>query len=179
MFGRIDAVPSTELEGRPGVSKLGIDPLQDGLSVARLQEAFHGSNQEIKVALMNQERIAGLGNIHAAEALFRAKIHPERSAASLSPPEWKALTKAIEATIAFALEVEGDGDEIEYVEEGAPNPFLIYGRAGTPCRKCKTIVKSFTQAARTTHFCPTCQPKERKTDGDQMRKRPRPRRYRG
>ena len=179
MFGRIDAVPSTELQGRPAVAKLGIDPLQDGLTVERLQAAFHGTNQEIKVALMNQERIAGLGNIHAAEALFRAKIHPERSAASLSPPEWKALVKAIQATIQFALDNEGDGDEIEYVEEGAPNPFLIYGRAGTPCRTCGTIVKSFTQAARTTHFCPTCQPKEKKPHGDQMRKRPRARRYRG
>ncbi len=179
MFGRIDAVPAAELEGRPGVSKLGVDPLGDGLSVASLQAALDRSNQELKVALMDQERIAGLGNIHAAEALFRAKLHPERSPASLSPPEWKALVKGIQATIAFALDVEGDGDEIEYVEEGAPNPFLIYGRVDTPCRKCKTIVKSFTQAGRTTHFCPTCQPKERKTDGDQMRKRPRPRRYRG
>jgi formamidopyrimidine-DNA glycosylase len=97
MFGRIDAVPSTELQGRPAVAKLGIDPLQDGLTVERLQAAFHGTNQEIKVALMNQERIAGLGNIHAAEALFRAKIHPERSAVSLTPPEWKALVKAIQA----------------------------------------------------------------------------------
>jgi len=179
MFGRIDAVPSGELEGRPGVSRLGIDPLSDGLSVASLQAALDGSKGELKVALMDQERIAGLGNIHAAEALFRAKIHPERSAGSLSPPEWKALATAIQATIAFALDASGDGEEIEYVEEGAPNPFLIYGRAGTPCRKCKTIVKSFTQAGRTTHFCPACQPKEQKTDGDQMRKRPRPRRYRG
>ena len=179
MFGRIDAVPATELEARPAVAKLGFDPLRDGLSVERLQEALDGTNQELKVALMDQERIAGLGNIHAAEALFRAKIHPERSAASLSPPEWKALTKGIQATIDFALEHEGDGEEIEYVEEGAPNPFLIYGRAGTPCRKCKTIVKSFTQAGRTTHFCPTCQPKQRRIDGDQMRKRPRARRYRG
>ena len=179
MFGRIDAVPATELEGRPGVAKLGVDPLGDGLSVAGLQEAFSGSNQELKVALMDQERIAGLGNIHAAEALFRAKLNPERSVASLSPPEWKALVKGIQATIAFALDVEGDGEEITYVEEGAPNPFLIYGRAGSPCQKCKTIVTSFTQAGRTTFFCPTCQPKQRRVDGDQMRKRPRARRYRG
>jgi formamidopyrimidine-DNA glycosylase len=179
MFGRIDAVPATELEGRPGVAKLGLDPLRDGLSVEQLQAALDGSNQELKVALMDQERIAGLGNIHAAEALFRSKLHPERAAASLTPAEWKALTRGIQASIDFALEHEGEGDEIEYVEEGAPNPFLVYGRAGTPCRRCKTIVKSFTQAGRTTHFCPTCQPKVRKTDGDQLRKRPRARRYRG
>ena len=179
MFGRIDAVPATELSGRPGVSKLGIDPLEDGLTVQQLQAAFQGTNQELKVALMDQERIAGLGNIHAAEALFRSKIHPARSASSLSPAEWKALVNAIQATIKFALDVEGDGEEIQYVEEGAPNPFLIYGRAGAPCGKCKTVVQSFTQAGRTTHFCPTCQPKEKKIHGDQLRKRPRARRYRG
>ena len=179
MFGRIDAVPAAELEGRPAVAKLGLDPLRDGVSVEQLQAALDGTNQELKIALMDQERVAGLGNIHAAEALFRAKIHPERTPATLSPADWKALVKGIQATIAFALKHEGDGDEIQYVEEGAPNPFLIYGRAGSPCSKCKTIVKSFTQGGRTTHFCPTCQPKQRRIDGDQMRKRPRARRYRG
>ena len=177
MFGRIDAVPASELTGRPAVAKLGLDPLKDGLTVERLQTALHRSNGPLKVALMDQERIAGLGNIHAAEALFRAKLHPERSAASLKPPEWKALVKAIETTIAFALKLDAKSEEIEYVEEGAKNPFLIYGRAGMPCSKCGTLVESFTQAGRTTHFCPTCQPKEKKDD--QLRKRPRARRYRG
>jgi formamidopyrimidine-DNA glycosylase len=114
---------------------------------------------------MDQERIAGLGNIHAAEALFRSKLHPSRTAVSLTDAEWKALHKAIVATIDFALEAEGDTDDIEYVEEaGATNPFLIYGRAGTPCRRCKTLVKSFTQGGRTTHFCPKCQPLKKRSN---------------
>jgi len=159
MFGFIDAVPSSELWKRPAVAKLGLDPVTDEFTVATLQAALGKSKQPLKVALMDQERLAGLGNIHAAEALFRSKLHPSRTAASLSPAEWKALHRAIVATIQFALDVEGDGDDIEYVEEpGAKNPFLIYGRDGTPCRKCKTIVKKFTQAGRTTHFCPKCQP---------------------
>lgn len=178
LFGHIDAVPASELEKRPGVAKLGFDPLRDGLSVEQLKDALGKSNQDLKVALMDQERIAGLGNIHAAEALFRAKLHPSRTPASLSDAEWKALTKGIQGTIDFALEQEGDGEEIEYVEEGAPNPFLIYGRAGTPCRRCKTIVKSFTQGGRTTHFCPHCQPKTRRKDGAAIRKGSRARRDR-
>jgi formamidopyrimidine-DNA glycosylase len=160
MFGFIDAVPASELSKRPSVAKLGLDPLVDTFDVAALKAALGKSKQPLKVALMDQERIAGLGNIHAAEALFRSKLHPSRTAVSLTDAEWKALHKAIVATIAFALDVEGDTDEIEYVEEpGAKNPFLIYGRADMPCRKCKTLVKSFTQGGRTTHFCPTCQPK--------------------
>lgn len=159
MFGFIDAVPASELPKRPAVAKLGLDPLEDDFTLAALKEALGGSKQPLKVALMDQERIAGLGNIHAAEALFRSKLHPSRTAVSLSDREWKALHEAIIATIDFALETEGEGDDIEYVEEpGAENPFLIYGRAETPCRRCKTTVKSFTQGGRTTHFCPKCQP---------------------
>lgn len=163
MFGFIDAVPASELSKRPAVAKLGLDPLVDTFDVAALKVALGKSKQPLKVGLMDQERIAGLGNIHAAEALFRSKLHPSRTAVSLTDAEWKALHKAIVTTITFALELEGEGDDIEYVEEpGAKNPFLIYGRAGMPCRKCKTIVKSFTQGGRTTHFCPTCQPKNPK-----------------
>ena len=70
--------------------------------------------------------------------------------------------QAIRQTIDYGLSTieKEDEDEIEYVEEpGAPNPFLIYGRAGEPCPKCHTRVQSFTQGGRTTHFCPVCQPK--------------------
>jgi formamidopyrimidine-DNA glycosylase len=158
LFGLIEPVPAAELSTHESVAKLGVDPLVDGLTVAQLQEALRGSKQELKVALMDQERVAGLGNIHAAEALFRAKVHPSRRADSLSPSEWKALTAAIHEGIAFALEVEA-GDEIEYVEEpGAKNPFLVYGRAGEPCSKCRSPIEQFPQGGRTTFFCPSCQP---------------------
>jgi formamidopyrimidine-DNA glycosylase len=165
MFGFIDAAPASELWKRPAVAKLGLDPLEDDFTLAALKEVLGKSKQPLKVALMDQERIAGLGNIHAAEALFRSKLHPSRTAVSLTDAEWKALHKAIVATIDFALEAEGDTDDIEYVEEaGATNPFLIYGRAGTPCRRCKTLVKSFTQGGRTTHFCPKCQPLKKRSN---------------
>ena len=159
MFGFLEAMPASELTKQPGFAKLGLDPLTDDFSLKAFRAALEKTRQPLKVALMTQERIAGLGNIHAAEALFRAHLHPSRTPQSLSDAEWKALHKGIKAAIAFALKLEGDDDEIEYVEEpGAKNPFLIYGRAGTPCRKCGTSVKSFTQGGRTTHFCPSCQP---------------------
>lgn len=159
MFGFLEAMPASELPRQAGFAKLGLDPLTGDFSLANFRAALQRTKQPLKVALMDQARLAGLGNIHAAEALYRARLHPSRTPQSLSEPEWKALHKAIKATIAFALKQEGDGDEIEYVEEpGAKNPFLIYGRAGTPCRRCGTKVKSFTQGGRTTHFCPSCQP---------------------
>jgi formamidopyrimidine-DNA glycosylase len=163
MFGQIVAAPASTLREVKAVAKLGIDPLVDGLSVEQLEGALLRTRQPLKVALMDQTRVTGLGNIHAAEALFRARLHPGRKPQSLTDPEWKALHKGIHAALQFALDAEDDPDEIEYVEEpGAPNPFLIYGRAGTPCRRCKTPVKSFVQGGRTTHFCPSCQPRNPK-----------------
>ena len=110
---------------------------------------------------MDQGRVAGLGNIHAAEALFRAGLHPARKPASLTQAEWGRLARALQATLAYAFELNGEGDELDYLEEpGTPNPFRIYGRAGEPCRKCKAPVESFSQGGRTTHFCPRCQPRD-------------------
>lgn len=161
LFGRIELAPAEKLRQVDAVAKLGVDPLVDGLSPAQLEAAVGDSKQDLKVALMDQERVAGLGNIHAAEALFRARLHPARKPASLSKAEWAALAKAIGDGIRFALEVEGDDDDIEYVEEpGVANPFLVYGKKGERCPRCRTPIAALPQGGRTTYFCPSCQPKK-------------------
>lgn len=161
LFGRMEPAPAQALHALDATKKLGLDPLEDGLTAAQLKEAVGDSKQDLKVALMDQERIAGLGNIHAAEALFRAGLHPGRKPASLKPPEWERLAKAIHESIAFGL-AEQEGDEPVYLEErGSENKFLVYGHAGGPCTKCGTSVESFTQGGRTTHYCRKCQPKGR------------------
>lgn len=156
LFGRIEPVPAEALEELPVVKALGLDPVVDGLSAKRLAERIGPSRQDLKVALMDQSRIAGLGNIHAAEALYRAGLSPTRKPATLSADEWKALARGIRATIRLALDAVTD-EEIEYVEEGGDNPFLVYGRAGERCRRCKRTFASFPQGGRTTHHCPGCQ----------------------
>jgi formamidopyrimidine-DNA glycosylase len=162
LFGRIEPAPAETLWELPAIRALGHDPLTEGLTPAQLQAAVGPSKQALKVALMDQGRIAGLGNIHAAEALYRAGLHPARKPGSLDATEWRRLAKAIGEAIRFALEQE-DEEEIAYVEEpGAPNPFLIYGRKGQKCRKCKSTVRAFTQGGRTTHYCPGCQPKTKR-----------------
>ncbi len=160
-FGRLEPVELKQLWQLAPIRQLGRDPLTDGLTASQLEEAVGTSKQAIKVALMDQSRIAGLGNIHASEALFRAGIHPARKPKSLSGKEWRKLAQAIHATIRFAIDRE-KSEEIEYVEEpGTENPFLIYGRAGERCGRCKGIVQSMVQAGRTTYYCPRCQPRRR------------------
>lgn len=157
LFGRLEPTPASQLATHPSVAALGVDPLVDGLTTAQLREALAGSKQALKVALMDQGRIAGLGNIHAAEALFRARVNPARVPSSLTDAEWQRLTKAINATIDFALQQQGSDDDIAYVEEpGTENPFLVYGKER--CSECGGPIQSLEQGGRTTWFCPRCQP---------------------
>ncbi|MBI3180562.1 MAG: bifunctional DNA-formamidopyrimidine glycosylase/DNA-(apurinic or apyrimidinic site) lyase [Myxococcales bacterium] len=159
LFARIEAAPAKGLRELPAIAALGIDALEDGLTPKKLEQAIGDSRQDLKVALMDQSRIAGLGNLHAAEALFRAGLHPARKPASLSKEEWRRLCRAIRDGISFAIERE-TAEEMEYVEEpGAENPFTVYGRGGEPCLRCGKTVRSITQGGRTTYFCPSCQRK--------------------
>lgn len=171
LFGRLEPAPVERLGDVTAVAALGVDPLRDGLTAEALKAALGKTKQALKVALMDQSRVAGLGNIHAAEALYRAGLHPARTVQSLSDAEWQALAKGIHATIDLALEAQG-GEEIEYVEEpGAPNPFLVYGRKGETCRRCGQTFASMPQGGRTTWYCPGCQPK----GGTAKRRQARPR----
>lgn len=162
LFGRIQPGPADALHHLPAIAQLGPDPLLERLEGPALAERFHRSRTPLKVALLDQRRLAGLGNIHAAEALWRARLSPLRASSSLTAAEWRRLATAIRAVIRFALAREDDED-IAYVEEpGTPNPFRVYGRAGKPCLRCGASIKSVRQAGRTTYFCPRCQPARRK-----------------
>jgi len=161
LFGRIEAHPADALQGLPAVQELGPDPLLTPLSGRALRDALGPTRVPIKVALMDQRRLAGLGNIHAAEALWRAKIHPARPADSLVPAEWNRLASAIRRGLAYALAAE-DSEEIAYVEEpGTENPFRVYARASERCPRCGTRIRLLRQTGRRTDFCPRCQPARR------------------
>ena len=162
LFGRIEPHPVEALRTLPALRALGPDPLLTPLSGRKLRDALGATRVPIKVALMDQRRLAGLGNIHAAEALWRARLHPGRPTRSLALPEWSRLATAIRRGLTFALAAE-DGEEIAYVEEpGTENPFKVYARAGEPCPRCGTSIRLLRQAGRRTDLCPRCQPARRR-----------------
>ena len=159
LFGRIAVHPADELFSLPEIRALGPDPLVDGVDAARLHERLSRSRRPVKVALMDQGLLAGLGNIQATEALFLAGIHPARPASSITPQEARQLASAILESLERTLKAQGAGDSITYVEERrAPNPFRIYGRAGSPCPRCGTTIEKMELGGRTSAFCPRCQP---------------------
>jgi formamidopyrimidine-DNA glycosylase len=158
-FGRLAAGPVAELQRREELSGLGPDAKDPPIGPEALAERLGRTHRPVKVALMDQRVLAGLGNLHAAEALHRAGVSPRRPSDRLRRDELERLAAGIAEAIAFALDQMPAGDaELEYVEEpGAPNPFLVYGRAGEPCRRCGGAVRSFPQGGRTTFYCPRCQ----------------------
>ena len=160
MFGTFKLGDAAALRTHAPFAALGRDPLVDGLDAEQLGEILRRTARPVKIALMDQALIGGLGNIHAAEALYRARIHPARPAKSLTPAELEALAQGIHDTIQHALsaeDAEAEHGEITYVEEGGPNPFLVYDRKGERCSRRNGTIESFVQGGRTTYFCPVCQ----------------------
>jgi formamidopyrimidine-DNA glycosylase len=157
LFGRLRLVPGARFEEVPDLRALGPDPLEEGIDRERLARLLSRSRRPIKVMLLDQRLLPGVGNIHAAEACFRARIDPRRRAGSLSPREVAALARAVLASFRSALAAE-EGPEITYVEEGGENPFLVYAREGERCPRCRrAAIRRTVQAQRSTYFCPRCQ----------------------
>lgn len=156
VFGAVGASPTAELPRL--LAGYGPEPLDPKFRWQHLREAAEGARGPVKPFLMDQGRVAGLGNIWAAEALFAAGIHPARSVAELADDEWKALHRSIRATlrkaIANTFRVTARAEEFPEADLLTVN---VYGRAGQHCRRCGTPVQRIVQAGRSTFWCPVCQ----------------------
>jgi formamidopyrimidine-DNA glycosylase len=105
---------------------------------------------------MDQRRIAGVGNIQAAEALFYARIHPARKARSLQASEAARLVRSLRRTLVREIERYRSGNGA-YFYEGADAHFSVYSRAGEPCPRCRSRIARFVQGGRSSYYCPRCQ----------------------
>jgi formamidopyrimidine-DNA glycosylase len=156
LFGRLRLVPGARFDAVPELAALGPDPLHDGVEAAWLEAALGRTRRPVKVALLDQRLLAGLGNIHAAEACWRARLDPRRRADRLGPARARALAAAIRASLRHALAAM-EGPELVYVEAGGPNPFRVYAREGERCPRCRAAIRRTVQAQRSTFWCPGCQ----------------------
>lgn len=141
------------------IKELGPEPFD--LTVEKFKEMLVLKKTKIKPLLMDQTFISGIGNLYAAEALFRAKIHPARPAASLSDKEKEALFKELKDTLNEAIHYKGSSID-QYVRlSGASGDYVkyhkVYGREAKPCAVCKTPIKRISLGGRGTYFCPKCQ----------------------
>lgn len=139
----------------------GLGPEPFDISADKFKEMLTAKKTKIKPLLMDQAFISGVGNLYAAEALFRARIHPARPAQSLSDKEKELLFKEIRDTLSEAIKYKGSSVD-QYVQlTGGPGNYVkyhkVYDRVGKPCIACKTPIKRISLGGRGTYFCPKCQ----------------------
>jgi formamidopyrimidine-DNA glycosylase len=160
-FGSVDLVETVRLDEWPAFAALGPEPLGEGLSPAHLKAALAGRSAAIKLMLLDQRIVAGLGNIYVCEALFRAGIDPRKAAGEVSAAALARLVPQIKTVLAEAIEAGGsslrDFAQVDGQLGYFSKRFDVYDREGQGCSKCATGVKRFAQGGRSTWYCPKCQ----------------------
>ena len=141
--------------------RVGREPLAEAYRAKHLAEKLHGRRAPVKAAILDQRTVAGVGNIYADEALWRARIHPLTPAAALGPEEVKALYRGVRESLRAGIRRQGstlrDYRLPNGEEGGAQHEFKVYGRGGEPCERCGTPIDKIRVAGRGTWYCPTCQ----------------------
>jgi len=162
-FGAMDLWPTGSIETHKLLASMGPEPLSNAFSAAHLVEVFEGRKTSLKAALLDQRRVAGLGNIYVCEALHAARLSPTRAAGSLNAKDCTRLVAAIRETLETAIaaggsslrDFHGTDGELGYFQ----HTFAVYDREGEPCprRRCAGVISRIVQSARSTYHCPKCQ----------------------
>ncbi|MCP4385844.1 MAG: bifunctional DNA-formamidopyrimidine glycosylase/DNA-(apurinic or apyrimidinic site) lyase [Hyphomicrobiales bacterium] len=168
-FGLMDLLKRDELQTSPMFARLGIEPLGNAMDAAHLAAVAEGRIVPLKALLLDQSKIAGIGNIYACEALWRARLSPTRTSGSLVTVRGKAarkthnLVEAIRSVLTDAIAAGGSSLRDHRQTDGAlgmfQHRFAVYDRAGEPCPRanCRGIIKRVVQSGRSTFYCPVCQ----------------------
>ena len=166
-FGFMDLCETDRLARHPFFVHLGLEPLSNEMNAKALISVLHCVRTAMKGALLDQRRIAGLGNIYVSEALFRVGVSPWMialdwaEAARRTPSMAEDLASAIRTTLERALQVGGstlrDHRTVSGENGGFQHEFLVYGREGSPCLVCGTPIARKVQGGRSTFYCPSCQ----------------------
>lgn len=161
-FAKIRLIKKSELQNDLEIKKLGLEPLEKEFTLEIFGKIIKSKpKRNIKVLIMDQSLVVGVGNIYASEALFKAKINPNRRAGSLNKKEIKDLHKGIVKILKKAVEMRGTTDADYRDASGAPGGFQnvlkVYNREGEKCLKCKRLIKKNKIGQRGTYWCDDCQ----------------------
>ncbi len=160
-FAKVLFGPKEEIENLPDLAKLGPEPLNQSFNFSIFQSAILKNKGKIKQVLMNQEAIAGIGNIYSDEILWQAKVHPFRLTNQLTTNELKTIYLAMRQIFKKAVKLRGtsisDYRDTSGKSGGYAEKRLVYRREKWPCLRCKTSIKRMKIGGRNAHFCPKCQ----------------------
>ena len=165
-FGTGDVLLGSDALAEFFASRLGVEPLSPDFTADAMRALARGRKQPVKAFLLNQERIAGVGNIYADEALFRARIHPLRPVGNLKRPQIEALREAVVDSLELGIDSKGasidDYRHVDGAQGSFQDRFLVHTREGKPCPRCGTPIEKLRAAGRGTYVCPSCQPRPRR-----------------
>jgi formamidopyrimidine-DNA glycosylase len=159
-FGVMKLMESSRLSETKGISELAPEPFGDDFTLEYLRLLLKRSHRSLKTLLLDQTKVLGLGNIYAAEALFRARINPFKPANELTSRRVPDLFAAIREVLQFAVDhIRGSISLEEGFSYGAAfeNFWQVYEREGQPCVRCGAKIRRATQGGRSTYWCPKCQ----------------------
>ncbi len=167
-LGVVKLVSSRELSQLKDLQQLGLEPFDPAFTVEQFKNLLSRSQRSIKEFLLDQTKVVGLGNIYAAEALYRAGIHPTRPAATLVRSRKRlaalhrcvigTLQEAVQAQIAgVPLHMDFMGEAVYRYQSRSDIEFYVYDREGESCFRCRARIKRIRQGGRSTYFCPRCQ----------------------
>jgi formamidopyrimidine-DNA glycosylase len=159
-FGMLDLAAARALEEHPWLARLGLEPLDAAFDGAALRGAL-ATRTALKLALMDQRRVVGIGNIYASESLFRARLSPLHQAIEVGPRQAERLARAIREVLLEAIEAGGSSLR-DYVQSDGElgnfqSRFRVYDREGLPCPACGAPIRRLVQGGRATYLCPRCQ----------------------
>ena len=164
-FGTGVVLRGTDARDAYFAARLGVEPLDPDFTPEALRALAAGRRAPVKAFLLSQERIAGVGNIYADEALFRARIHPLRPVGSLRRPQLAALRDAVVESLEAGIDARGATIDDFRHPDGARGSFqyrfLVHRRAGEPCPQCAREIVKLRVAQRGTYVCESCQPRPR------------------
>ena len=161
-FGSVDLIDTDALDQWPQFAALGPEPLGDGLTAAHLKTVLKGKTQSIKLCLLDQRIIAGLGNIYVCEALWRSRIHPRKAGGKVTKPQLDRLVPAIKEVLETSIK-DGGSSLRDYAQPDGElgyfaTRFDVYDRTDQPCRRDDGgFIRRIAQGGRSTWFCAKCQ----------------------
>ena len=161
-FAKIILIDTEKIKELPEIKKLGVDAMSPGFTLKKFQELLtKRKNKKIGLVLMEQELIAGIGNIYRSEILFESGIDPQRIVSSLRKNEVEKIHSQIKKVLEKAILMRGTSDSDYRDTSGAPGKFQqvlsVYNKEGAYCKKCGTIVERFKMGQRSVFYCPKCQ----------------------
>jgi len=160
-FAKVELWKTDELLNSKEFKSLGPEPLEKDFTFEKFKKIFQNKRGRIKLVIMNPQVVAGVGNIYASEALWTAKIHPQKDVAKLTEKELKSLYEAIRKVLDYGVKLGGESFSDYRKPDGSKGDFdterKVYKREGQKCHRCGTKIKRISFGGRSAFYCPTCQ----------------------